>query len=70
MSSGRKRHLSPLATQDPSRQKVPRSNGRAERVALTEHQQRVPALHRVPGGDDSPVFTFGDIQGILTFSSA
>ena len=70
MSSRGKRHLSPLATSGPSRQKGPRLNGRAGGVARTQRQPRVASLQCVPVEDDSPPFPFGDVRGISGFSSA
>jgi hypothetical protein len=71
MTSGRKRPLSPLATQGPNPQKIPRLDDRAgQRVAPTEDQPWVTAPQRVPGEGDGPAFIFGDIRGISVLSSA
>lgn len=71
MSSTRKRHLSPLAGQDPSPRKVPRPNVHTEqRVAMTECEPRVIVPPHKPGEVDRSVFVFGDVQGMLGFSSA
>jgi hypothetical protein len=69
MSSGLKRYISPLATQGPSPQKIPRPNDYTERVALAESRRRVTAPQVAPEEGDGPAFTFGDIRGTLVFSS-